>query len=42
MRLAVGFAQDAEAADAGCPFSVLIKASATVTVDTMLGGDDGD
>ena len=42
MQLGAGFAQAAEAADAGCPFSVLIKASATVTVDTMLGGDDGD
>ncbi len=37
-----GFAQAAEAADAGCPFSALIKASATVTVDATLGGDDGD
>jgi len=37
-----GFAQAAEAADAGCPFSALIKASATVTVDARLGGDDGD
>jgi lipoyl-dependent peroxiredoxin len=36
------FAQAAEAADAGCPFSALIKASATVTVDAMLGGEDGD
>jgi osmotically inducible protein OsmC len=39
---AAGFAQAAEAADAGCPFSALIKASATVTVDAHLGGDDGD
>ena len=37
-----GFAQAAEAADAGCPFSALIKASATVTVDATLGGDNGD
>jgi lipoyl-dependent peroxiredoxin len=38
-----GFAQAAEAADAGCPFSALIKASATVTVNARLqGGDDGD
>lgn len=37
-----GFAQAAEAADAGCPFSALIKASATVTVDATLGGEDGD
>jgi osmotically inducible protein OsmC len=36
------FAQAAEAADAGCPFSALIKASATVTVDANLGGHDGD
>ena len=33
---AAGFAQAAEAADAGCPFSALIKASATVTVDARL------
>lgn len=39
---AAGFAQAAEAADAGCPFSALIKASATVTVEATLGGDDGD
>jgi lipoyl-dependent peroxiredoxin len=32
------FAQAAEAADAGCPFSALIKASATVTVDAKLEG----
>jgi osmotically inducible protein OsmC len=32
------FAQAAEAADAGCPFSALIKASATVTVDAALEG----
>jgi osmotically inducible protein OsmC len=30
------FAQAAEAADAGCPFSSLIKASATVTIDASL------
>ncbi len=39
---AAGFAQAAEAADAGCTFSALIKASATVTVDARLGGEDGD
>src|SRR5262245_16114355 len=33
---AAGFAQAAEAADAGCPFSALIKASATVTVEARL------
>jgi osmotically inducible protein OsmC len=33
-----GFAQAAEAADAGCPFSALIKASATVSVNATLGG----
>jgi lipoyl-dependent peroxiredoxin len=33
-----GFAQAAEAADAGCPFSALIRASATVTVEAMLDG----
>jgi organic hydroperoxide reductase OsmC/OhrA len=39
-----GFAQAAEAADAGCPFSALIKASAAVTVEARLdeGGEDGD
>lgn len=31
-----GFAQAAEAADAGCPFSHLLRASATVTVDARL------
>jgi osmotically inducible protein OsmC len=31
-----GFAQAAEAADAGCPFSALLKASATVTVEAHL------
>jgi len=30
------FAQAAEAADTGCPFSALIKASATVTVEATL------
>jgi osmotically inducible protein OsmC len=42
---AAGFAQCAEAADAGCPFSALIKASATVTVEARLlagGGEGGD
>jgi lipoyl-dependent peroxiredoxin len=39
---AAAFAQAAEAADAGCPFSALIRASATVTVEANLGGDDGD
>ena len=34
-----GFAQAAEAADAGCPFSALIKASATVTIDATLEGE---
>ncbi len=35
------FAQAAEVADAGCPFSALIKASATVTIEATLdeGGD---
>jgi osmotically inducible protein OsmC len=38
-----GFAQASEAADEGCPFSALIRASATVTVEAKLeGGDDGD
>lgn len=32
------FAQAAEAADVGCPFSALIKASATVTIDATLEG----
>ena len=32
------FAQAAEAADAGCPLSALIKASATVTIDATLEG----
>jgi osmotically inducible protein OsmC len=35
---AASFAQAAEAADAGCPFSALIKASATVTVEAILEG----
>jgi osmotically inducible protein OsmC len=35
---AASFAQAAEAADAGCPFSALIKASAAVTIDAQLGG----
>lgn len=35
---AASFAQAAEAADAGCPFSALIKASATVTIDAKLEG----
>jgi len=33
---AASFAQAAEAADAGCPFSALLKASATVTIDASL------
>jgi osmotically inducible protein OsmC len=33
---AASFAQAAEAADAGCPFSNLIKASATVTIEATL------
>jgi osmotically inducible protein OsmC len=33
------FAQAAEAADAGCPFSALLKASATVTIEATLEGD---
>ena len=33
-----GFAQAAEEADTGCPFSALIKASATVTVEATLDG----
>ena len=35
---AASFAQAAEAADAGCPFSALIKGSATVTIDATLEG----
>jgi osmotically inducible protein OsmC len=34
---AAAFAQAAEAADAGCPFSALIKGSATVSVTATLG-----
>jgi lipoyl-dependent peroxiredoxin len=34
------FAQAAELADDGCTFSALIKASATVTIDTTLEGED--
>jgi lipoyl-dependent peroxiredoxin len=34
------FAQAAEAADAGCTFSALIKASATVTIEATLEGAD--
>lgn len=33
---AASFAQAAEEADAGCPFSSLIKASATVTIEATL------
>jgi osmotically inducible protein OsmC len=33
---AASFSQVAEAADAGCPFSALIKGSATVTVEATL------
>jgi len=33
-----GLAKAAEDADAGCPFSALIRASATVTVDATLEG----
>jgi organic hydroperoxide reductase OsmC/OhrA len=33
---AAAFAQAAEVADAGCPFSALIRASATVTVSAAL------
>ncbi len=33
-----GFAQAAEAADAGCSFSALIKASATVSVNASMEG----
>jgi lipoyl-dependent peroxiredoxin len=33
------FAQAAEAADAGCPFSALIRASATVTIEAKLEGE---
>lgn len=37
-----GFEDAARAADQGCPFSALIKASATVTIEATLGGEDGD
>jgi len=37
---AAAFAQAAEAADAGCPFSALIKGSATVTIEAKLDGGD--
>jgi osmotically inducible protein OsmC len=33
---AASFAQAAEEADAGCPFSSLIKGTATVTIEAML------
>lgn len=33
---AASFAQAVEAADAGCPFSALVRASATVTVEAIL------
>jgi osmotically inducible protein OsmC len=35
------FAQVAEVADAGCPFSSLIRASATVSVEAVLDGEGG-
>ncbi len=35
-----GFAQAAADADAGCPFSALVKASATVTVEATLEEED--
>ena len=35
---AESFARAAEAADAGCPFSALIRASATVTIEATLEG----
>ena len=35
-----GLAEAAAAADAGCPFSALIRASATVTYDATLEEDD--
>jgi lipoyl-dependent peroxiredoxin len=38
-----GLDRAAEAADTGCPFSALVKASGTVTVNAELeGGHDGD
>jgi osmotically inducible protein OsmC len=40
---AAGLERAAEAAEAGCPFSALIKASGTVNVNAELeGGTDGD
>ena len=40
---AAGFAQAAEAADQSCPFSALIRASATVTIDANLEqGEQGE
>ncbi len=36
---AATFAQAAEAADAGCPFSALVRASATVTIHAELEGE---
>jgi osmotically inducible protein OsmC len=36
---AASFAQAAEAADSGCPFSALIKGTATVTVEATLEGE---
>lgn len=35
-----GFARAAEAADAGCTFSALLRTSATVTVNATLEGDE--
>jgi len=38
-----GFRRTVEAADAGCSFSALVRASASVTVNARLeGGNDGD
>jgi osmotically inducible protein OsmC len=37
---AASFAQAAEAADAGCPFSALLKGTATVTIEATLEGGD--
>jgi len=37
---AAAFAQAAEAADQGCSFSALIRASATVTIDASLEGSN--
>ena len=36
---AASFAQAAEAADAGCPFSALVKGTATVAIEATLEGD---